>query len=96
MVLHDISNNAKLVKVASTALGAERLLECNLDVVNVMSVPGSAEERIAEAHDENILDHLLSEVVINTVELFLFPVWFQRLLQLARASKILSERLLDL
>lgn len=96
MVLHDISDNAKLIKVASTALSTERLLEGNLDVVNVMSVPGGTEEGVAEAHDENILDHLLSKVVINTVELFLFPVWLQRLLQLARASKILTERLLDL
>jgi hypothetical protein len=96
MVLHDISNNAKLIKVASTALSAEGLLEGNLNVVNVMSVPGGTEEGVAEAHDKNVLDHLLSKVVINTVELFLFPVWLQRLLQLAGASKILTEGLLDL
>jgi hypothetical protein len=29
-VLHDIANDAKLVKVTATALGAERLLECDL------------------------------------------------------------------
>jgi hypothetical protein len=96
MVLHDISNNTKLIEVASTALSAEGFLEGDLHVVNVMSVPGSTKERVAESHDENVLDHLLSEVVVNTVELLLFPVRLQRLLQLARAGKVLSEGLLDL
>lgn len=30
-VLHDITDDAELVKVTTTALGAERLLECDLD-----------------------------------------------------------------
>lgn len=96
MVLHDISDNAKLVKVASTALGAKRLLEGDLHIVDVVSVPGSTKEGVAEAHDENVLDHLFTEVVVNTVELLLLPVGLKRLLQLARAGKILAEGLLNL
>ena len=39
MVLDDIPNDAKFVKVATTALSTERLFEGNLDVVNVLSIP---------------------------------------------------------
>lgn len=31
-VLHDITNNAKLVEVTTTALSAERLLKCDLRI----------------------------------------------------------------
>jgi hypothetical protein len=96
MVLHDIADDAELVEVASTALGAERLLEGDLNVVDVVTVPGGAQEGVAKAHDQDVLDHLLAQVVVDTEDLFLLPVGLQGLLELTGAGQVLAERLLDL
>lgn len=68
----------------------------HLNVVDVMTVPGSSEELVTEPQDEDVLDHLLSQVVVNTEDLLLFPVGLQSLLQLARALEVLAEWLLNL
>ena len=77
MVLHDISNNAKLIKIYTTTLCTEWLLERDLNVVYVMPVPGSTKKLVTESKDEDILYHLLSKVVVNAEQFILFPVWFQ-------------------
>ena len=67
-----------------------------LNVIDVVTVPGCAEELVAESQNEDVLHHLLAEVVIDTEDLLLLPVWLESPLQFARASKVLSERFLDL
>lgn len=62
----------------------------------MVAVPGGAEELVAKSEDENVLDHLLSEVVVDTEDLLLLPVGRKSLLQLPRAAEVLSEGLLDL
>jgi hypothetical protein len=96
MVLHDISDDSKLIEVTSTTLGTERLLERDLYVIDVVAVPGCAEEFVTKSQNQDILDHLLAQVMINTENLLLMPVGLQSLLQLPRTFKILSKWLLDL
>jgi hypothetical protein len=67
-----------------------------LHVVDMVSVPGCAKELVAESEDEDVLDHLLTKVVINTVELILVPVRGKRALKLSGAREIFAKRLLDL
>lgn len=67
-----------------------------LNVVDVVTVPRSVEELVAEPQDQNVLNHLLTEVVINTENLLFLPVGIQGLLQVARALKVLTKGLLDL
>jgi len=74
-ILHNITNDAKLVKVAASSFGSEWLLERDLNVVDVIPVPSRTEKFVAESEDENVLDHLLAQVVINAVQLVLGPVW---------------------
>jgi hypothetical protein len=62
----------------------------------VVTVPGSIEELVAEAHNQDVLDHLLAKVMIDTEDLLLLPVRLESLLEVAGALKVLSERLLDL
>jgi hypothetical protein len=61
-----------------------------------MAVPGGPEEFVSEPQDENILDHLLSQIVIDSEDFLLLPVRFQGLLQLPGALKIFAKRFLDL
>ena len=67
-----------------------------LNIIDVVAVPGSIEEGVAKAHNENVLDHLLTQVVVNTEDLLLFPVGVQSFLKAAGALEILAERLLNL
>lgn len=62
----------------------------------MVTVPRRVEELIAETQNENVLDHLLTQVVINAEDLLFLPVGVQGLLQVARALKIFAEGLLDL
>jgi hypothetical protein len=67
-----------------------------LDVVDVIPVPGCAEEFVTEPENEDVLDHLLTKVVVNAVQLILVPVGGKRALKLSGAGKIFAKGLLDL
>jgi hypothetical protein len=67
-----------------------------LYVVDVVPVPSCAKEFVAKSENEDVLDHLLTEVVIDTVELILVPVGSKRALKLSGAREIFAKRLLDL
>lgn len=99
-VLHDITDDAKFVEVATTAFGTERLLERDLkqlelvystrrtpylNIIDVVAIPGSVEESVAKAHNEDVLDHFLTQVVVNTEDFLFLPVRIEGLLQGARA-----------
>jgi hypothetical protein len=62
----------------------------------VVPVPSCAEELVAEPENEDVLDHLLTKVMINTVKLVLVPVGGKRALELSGAREIFAKRLLDL
>jgi hypothetical protein len=67
-----------------------------LDVVDVVAVPGSAEEFVTKSKNQNVLNHLLAQVVVNSEDFVLGPVGRKRFLEVSRALKILAKRLLDL
>jgi hypothetical protein len=62
----------------------------------VVAVPVGAEELVAKSKDQDVLDHLLTKVVVNTEDLLLLPVRLQSVLEFSGAAKVLTERLLDL
>lgn len=67
-----------------------------LHIIDVMTVPGGVEEFVAEAHDKDVLDHLLTQVVVNAEDLLFLPIGLERLLEITRALKVFTEWLLDL
>jgi hypothetical protein len=71
-------------------------LSAYLDIVDVVSVPVGAKEFVAKSENQNVLDHLLTEVVVNTEDLLLLPVGLQGVLEFSRAAKVFAERLLNL
>lgn len=62
----------------------------------MVTVPGGVEELIAKAHNEDVLDHLLTKVVVDTEDLLFLPVGLESLLEVARTLQVLAEGLLDL
>lgn len=95
-VLHNITDDTEFVKVASTAFSSERFFESNLNIIDVMTIPGGVEELVAEAHDEDVLDHLLAQVVIYTENLLFLPIGFKGFGEIAGALEVLTKWLFDL
>lgn len=56
-----------------------------------MTVPGGTEELVTESENEDILNHLLTQIMIDTEDFLLLPVGLQGFLQFPRASEILAE-----
>ena len=71
-ILHDIPDDSKLVEITSTTFGAEGLLEGDLDVGDEILVEGGVEHDVGESEHEEILDHLLSEIMIDSKDLLRF------------------------
>ena len=69
MVLHHISDDPKLIKISTTTLRAKRFLEGYLDTGNAISVPGGSKDHVAKPEADEVLHHLLAQVVVNPVQL---------------------------
>lgn len=67
-----------------------------LNVIDVVSVPSGVKEFVAKPEDEDVLDHLLTQIMVDTEDLLLLPVGFEGFLERAGALKILAEGFLDL
>jgi hypothetical protein len=96
MVLHDISDDTELVKVSTTTLCSEWFLERDLDIIDVIAVPGCTEELVTESQNQYVFHHLFAQIMIDTENLLFLPVWLKGPLQLSRTGKVFSEWLLDL
>lgn len=93
VILHDVPDDPELVKVSSSTLGTKRLLERYLYGSDVVTVPGWTEYPVAEAQRHEILHHLLTQVVIDTVDLLFLEEGRQVIGQRLRARCITTERL---
>ena len=94
VVLHHVADDPELVEVSAAALRPERLLEGDGDAGDVVAVPGGAEDHIAEAETDQVLDHLLAQVVVDPVQLVLREELLQVVAEVRGAGRILSEGLL--
>ena len=72
MVLHDIADDAELVKVSAAALRVDVLLPRDVEALHVLLRPDRVEECLAgDALPDQVLDGLLGQVVIQTEQLLL-------------------------
>ena len=62
----------------------------------MVPVPSGAEELVSKSQDEDVLDHLLAQVVVDAEDLILDPVRGKCPLEFTRTSKVFAERLLNL
>jgi hypothetical protein len=67
-----------------------------LNVVDVVAVPGGIKELVTKSHDKDVLDHLLSKVVVDTENFLFLPVGVESFLEIARALEVLAKGFLDL
>ena len=113
MVLHHITNNTKLIKVATSSLSAKRLLEGDNDIVYTVTIPERLEDGVSKPgmevlnlaatyqltiiadlyththtykpEQQQVLHHLLSKVVINSIYFLLCKETRKMATQFSRA-----------
>ncbi|KAH3659324.1 hypothetical protein OGATHE_006208 [Ogataea polymorpha] len=95
VVLHHISNDTDGIKISTSSLGSERLLEGDLDRLDEVVVPAGRQKVVGEPERNKVLHHLFPQVVVDSVQLVLAPEWGQLLLQRLRRGQIVAERFLD-
>ena len=61
----------------------------------MIAVPDRLEQSIGEPQNEDVLDRLLSEIVVDAIELVFVEDTEQVMIELARRREISAERLLD-
>lgn len=71
------------------------ILQTDLNIVDVVPVPGSTEKLVTKPEDEQVLNHLLSEIMVNAENLFLSPVRLKCFLEFPGALEILSKWLFN-
>src|SRR2546425_367474 len=95
VVLDDVAHRACLLVVAGAFFDADRLGDCDLNVVDVLPIPDRLEDAVREPHDEDVLDGLFAEVVIDAEDLVLTEDGVEDLGELARRLAVATERFLD-
>eukprot|EP00095_Tigriopus_kingsejongensis_P003318 maker-scaffold612_size124412-snap-gene-0.25 protein:Tk03318 transcript:maker-scaffold612_size124412-snap-gene-0.25-mRNA-1 annotation:"beta- -n-acetylgalactosaminyltransferase bre-4-like" len=95
MILEDVSNDAELVEVSASAIGAERLFEIDHHAGETVPVPTPREESVPEAQADKVLDHLLPKIWKKKSNItfnheLIMSVWLKRKMReviLAAATK---------
>src|ERR1700722_8358505 len=95
MVLQHIANSTGFLIKRPSPFDTNRLSSRDLDMVNVVAIPDRLKDAVAEAEDENILNGLLTEIVIDTKDLIFGQHIVNLVVELASRLKISAKRLLD-
>ena len=95
MVLEHVANDAGRLVVPRPILDPYGLGGGDLDVRDVLVGPQRLEDRVRRAKDEDVLDGLLSDVVIDPVDLMLRERAEDHLREGLRRREVVSEGLLD-
>ena len=76
-------------------LDSQRFRRRYLHVVDVIAIPKRLENSVAEPKYQQVLDGLLSEVMVNPVDLRLIEYAQNLLVQIARRRAVMAKRLFD-
>ena len=95
MVLHHIVDDPKLIELSTTNLGSKRLLEGEGYTGYAVSIPGGSKDHVAKPEADEVLDHLLAQVVVNPVQLLLREQFLHMVTQFSIAGRILDKRFLQ-
>lgn len=69
------SETVSLVEVSSSSLGAEIFLERERHALDVVAIPHGLKHGVGEPEDEEVLRHLLAQIVVDAVHVGLVEVF---------------------
>jgi len=95
VALHHVTQGACLLVVARAALDTNALGHGDLHVVHVVPVPDGLEDAVGEAKDEQVLHRLLTQVVVDAIDLVLAEDLQDGAVERLGRCEITPKRLLD-
>ena len=95
MVLHHVPQRAGPFVVTTAPLDAHGLGHGNLHVIDVAPIPDRLEDAVGEPERHDVLDGLLSQVVIDPIDLMLVQRSRELSVQCSGRVEVVPERLLD-
>jgi hypothetical protein len=95
VVLHDISDDTNVVKVATSTFGTEGFLEGDLHRGDVLVVPDPTEQFVTESQNQQVLDHFFTQVVVDSVDFVFGEQWGDLLLQFTVGGQVTAKRLFN-
>ena len=95
VVLHDVTQNASLVKVAGTPANSDVFRKRDLYVVNIPVVPDRLEKSVGKAHEQDVLHRLFAEIVVYAQNLFLTEGIKQLCIEFLSCVKVVPEWFLN-
>src|SRR5215470_20445616 len=95
MVLHHVAQRAGMIVVSAPSLYADAFGNRDLHMIDMARIPQRLEQRIGEAQDHQVLHGLLTEIVVDSIEMVLIKGVRQLCVEGAVTGKVIAERLLD-
>ena len=93
VILHHVAHGTRFLVVAAARSHTDLLGDGDLHVVDRVAIPQMLEDSVAEAEGEDVLDRLLSEVVVDAEDLPLVGEADEFRVQFARAGQVVAEGL---
>ena len=95
MVGHHVAKCARRVVVAAALFHADILSHSNLHVVDIAAVPDRFKDSVRESKHQNVLNRLLSQIVIDAIDLMLLQAGAQTPIQSSGRIEAGTKGLLD-
>src|SRR5229473_4482139 len=95
MVGNHVTQRSRLIVVTSAFLHSDGFSHRNLYVVDISPVPNRFENSVSETKSQDILNRLLSEIVIDPVNLLLFSNVQELFIQSSCRLQIVTKWLLN-
>src|SRR5262249_24108729 len=95
VALDHVAEGARGFVEAAAAFDAERLARGELHMIHIVAIPNRLQNAVAEAMDEQVLNGVLTEIVIDPIDLRFVEDAKHDLVELLGRSKIAAERLFD-
>ncbi len=91
MVLHHVPHCAGFIVIGTPPFDPHRLGHSDFDMVDVVVVPKRLEQHVAKPDRHQVLDGLLTQVMVDAVNLAFIEMLGQRLVQRLRCLKIATK-----
>src|SRR5437764_630548 len=91
MILHHIADSSCLFVVAATTFYPQIFRHRNLHAVNVATVPDWLKDAISQAEDEDVLHGLLTQIMVDTIDLLFFEDLANLTIQLMCRSEVMPK-----
>lgn len=95
MVLDNVTNDARLIEIATAALCADIFFHRDRHGRNVVAIPGWPNNSIAEAKRHDVLHHFFTQVVIDTINFLFLKQRVDMCRELRSRVVVMAKRLLD-